>query len=64
MCTHIHGSAVCTAQESEILLSITTRMDLEGIMLSKLSQTEKDYTIRHHLHRRVVTSGEGRQEGQ
>ena len=29
-------------KNEEILLFVTTRMDLEGIMLSEISQTEKD----------------------
>ena len=55
VCTHTHthththtelSCVYCSAiKESEILLSVTTWMDLKGIMLSELSQIEKDYTI-------------------
>ena len=47
--THTHTQLSCVycsaIKESEILLSVTTWMDLKGIMLSELSQIEKDYTI-------------------
>ena len=33
-------------KKKEILPSATTQMDLEGIMLSEISQTEKD---KHHM---------------
>jgi len=49
VCTHTLTQLSCVycsaIKESEVLLSVTTSMDLEGIMLSELSQIEKDYTI-------------------
>ena len=37
-------------KKNEILPSITTWMDLEGIMLSEISQTEKDkYCMLSHV---------------
>ena len=41
--THTHTLEYYTAiRKNEILPSATTWMDLEGIMLSEISQTEKD----------------------
>ena len=41
--THIHTLEYYTAiKKDEILPFATTWMDLEGIMLSKISQTEKE----------------------
>ena len=38
-------------KKNEITSLATIQMDLEGIMLSKISQTEKDkYCIHHHLY--------------
>ena len=42
-----HYSAI---KETEILLFATAWMDVEGIMLSKISQTEKDKYNRSNLH--------------
>ena len=33
-------------KKNEILLFVTTWIDLEGVMISKISQTEKD---KHHM---------------
>ena len=43
MCTHTHTMEYyLTIKNNEILLFSETWMDLEGIMLSEISQTEKD----------------------
>ena len=45
MCVCVHTEReYYLAIKSEILLFVTTQMDLEGIMLSETSQTEKDKT--------------------
>lgn len=38
-----------SANRNEMLSFATTRMDLESVMLSEVSQTEKDKHIRFHL---------------
>ena len=38
----IHIKEYCTAIKNEILPFVTTKIDLEGIVLSEISQTEKD----------------------
>ena len=38
---YIHNGALFSHKKKEILPSATTWMDLEGIMLSEISQTEK-----------------------
>ena len=38
---HVHNG-ILLSHEDEILSFVTTWMDLEGIMLSEISQTEKD----------------------
>ena len=40
--THTHTGILCSHQKDEILPFITTWMELEGIMLSEVSQSEKD----------------------
>ena len=50
MCIHTHTMEYYSAiKKNEILPSATTWMNLEGIMLSEISQTEKDkyYMISH-----------------
>ena len=43
MCTHTHTMKYYSAiKKNKILPSAVTWMDLEGIMLSEISQTEKD----------------------
>ena len=37
-----HNGILLSHEKKEILPLVTTWMDLEGIMLSKISQTEKD----------------------
>ena len=37
-------------KNNEIMPFAATWMDLEMIVLSKISQTEKDNTMRYHLH--------------
>ena len=45
VCVCIHRERECySAIKNEILLFVTTQMDLEDIMLSEISQTEKDKT--------------------
>ena len=39
---HTHNGILFSHKKKEILPFLTTRMDLEGIMLSEISQTEKD----------------------
>ena len=44
--THIYNGILLSHKKIKILLFATTWMDLEGIMLSEKSQTEKDkYSI-------------------
>ena len=40
--THTHNGILLSIKKNEILPFATTWMDLEGIMLSEISQTEKD----------------------
>ena len=40
--SYIHSGRLLSYKEDEILPFVTTWMDLEGIMLSKISQKEKD----------------------
>ena len=40
--THTHNGILFSQKKNETLPFATTWMDLEGIMLSKISQTEKD----------------------
>ena len=40
--THTHNGTLLNHKKNEILPSATTWMDLEDIMLSEISQTEKD----------------------
>jgi hypothetical protein len=40
--THTHNGTLLNHEKNEILPSVTTWMDLEDIMLSEISQTEKD----------------------
>ena len=47
ICTMEYYSAL---KENEILTFAATWMDLEGIMLSELSQSEKDTTMCFHLY--------------
>ena len=35
-------NGILTIKKNEILLFLTTQMDLKGIMVSEISQTEKD----------------------
>ena len=42
MCIHTHGQYYSALKKNEILPFPITWMDLEGGMLSELSQTEKD----------------------
>ena len=37
-------------KKNEILLFATTWMDLKGIMLGEISQSEKENTVCYHLH--------------
>ena len=51
ICTHTHTHTVeygilLSHQKNEILPIATTRMDLEGIILSEISQSEKE---RYHV---------------
>ena len=39
---YIHSEILLSHKKNEILLFVTTWMDLEGIMLSDISQTKKD----------------------
>ena len=39
---HIHTGILLIHKKNEILLFATTQVDLEGIMLSEISQREKD----------------------
>ena len=39
--THIHSGILLSHQKDEIWPFVTTWMDLEGIMLSEISQSEK-----------------------
>ena len=38
--THIHNGILLSHKKDEILPSVTTWMDLEGIMLSEISQSK------------------------
>ena len=40
--THTHNGIILTLQKEEILPFATTWVNLEGIMLSEINQTEKD----------------------
>ena len=40
--THIYNGILFSHKKKEILPFVTTRMEFEGIMLSEMSQTEKD----------------------
>ena len=43
--THTHGTLIQSLKKSKILPFVTMWMNLKGIMLSKISQTEKaDYS--------------------
>ena len=44
--THIHNGILHTHKKGEIVPFVTTWMDLEGIMLSEISQAEKH---KHHM---------------
>ena len=44
-CSHTHRY-----KKNEILLFVTTWMDLEGIMLSEISWTDKENTVQSHLY--------------
>ena len=51
VCVHTHTMEYYSAiKENEILPFVTTWMNLEGITLSKISQTEKTTTIGFHLY--------------
>ena len=39
---HIHNRILLSHKKNEILPFVATWMDLEGIMLSEISQTKKD----------------------
>ena len=39
---HIYNGILLSHKQNEVVPFATTWMDLEGIMLSKISQTEKD----------------------
>ena len=41
-CTHIHNEILFSHKKEGNLPFVTTWMDLEGVMLSEISQTEKD----------------------
>ena len=45
--THTHTRILFSQKQSEILPFTTTWMDLEGIMLNEISQTEILYDITH-----------------
>ena len=40
--THTHRGILLSHKKDEILPFVTTWMDLDGIMLSEISQTDKD----------------------
>ena len=40
--THTHTRILLSHKKDEILPFVTTWMDLDGIMLSEISQTDKD----------------------
>ena len=42
VCVYTHNGILLSHKKDEILLFSATWMDLEGIMLSEISQTEKD----------------------
>ena len=44
-CSHTHRY-----KKIETLLFVTTWMDLEGIMLSEISWTDKENTVQSHLY--------------
>ena len=48
--THTHTMEYYSAIKKEILPVVTTWMNLEDIMLSKISQTQKANTVRPHFY--------------
>ena len=63
VCVYTHRERYYSAIKNELLLFVTTQMDLEDIMLSEISQTEKDKTesVWFHLY---VESKEQNKENQ
>ena len=61
MCVHAHTyNGILTTKKNEILSFVTTWMDLEGIMLGKISQ--KKTNIVFHLHVELKKTSEQTQQ--
>ena len=42
VCPHMYNGILLSHKKNEVLSLVTTWMDLDGILLSEISQTEKD----------------------